>query len=124
MRWTAASNPDLIFYSQLLWGGAMEQIWKRLFQGELGDPPRLLAAPCCSEFLVSRSAITAHPLSFYIRLRDWLVQTELQGYAYPFLLQRREIGMQCSTTVQPMYPSFVSLLLSFLMNVAYDPAFP
>lgn len=57
----------------------LQQVWKRLFQDRLGEPPKLLSAPCCSEFLVSRSAIRTHPKEFYVHLRDWLLQTQLSG---------------------------------------------
>jgi hypothetical protein len=55
------------------------QNWKMLFQQELGDAPPLLTGPCCAEFMVSRERILRHPLSFYTRLRDWIVEVEIDG---------------------------------------------
>ena len=48
-----------------------------MFAGELGDMPSLIKAPCCSEFVVSRDRILSRALSFYVRLRDWIISTEI-----------------------------------------------
>ena len=41
-------------------------------------PPRL-AAPCCAQFAASRAAITARPREWWVRLRQWLIDTELDS---------------------------------------------
>ena len=56
------------------------QVWDQTFHHELGPPPKELHAPCCAEFVVSDQRILAHPLSFYVHLRDWIVHTELDSY--------------------------------------------
>lgn len=41
-------------------------------------PPRL-AAPCCAQFAASRAAITARPREWWVRLRQWLIDTPLDN---------------------------------------------
>ena len=53
------------------------QAWNQTYLKELGPPPPELHAPCCAEFVVDSARILAHPRSFYISLRDWIVRTEL-----------------------------------------------
>ena len=58
-------------------GRVLFQVWNQTFAAELGPLPNLIQAPCCSEFLVARDRILKHPRSFYIKLRDWIIQTEV-----------------------------------------------
>ncbi|TQV93821.1 hypothetical protein IF1G_07553 [Cordyceps javanica] len=44
------------------------------------EVPRILAGPCCSQFVVARDAVRRHPRAQYRRTRDWLVETELSDY--------------------------------------------
>lgn len=41
-------------------------------------PPRL-AAPCCAQFAASKSAILARPKEWWVRLRQWLIDTPLDN---------------------------------------------
>eukprot|EP00884_Botryococcus_braunii_P008306 jgi/Botrbrau1/17477/Bobra.0054s0064.1 len=58
----------------------LHSVWPQLFQEELGDPPQLLYAPCCAEFMVSKERILLHPRSFYTTLRDWIDEVEIDSY--------------------------------------------
>jgi hypothetical protein len=54
------------------------QVWKSLFPN---DPlPTSLAQPCCSQFALSRSRIQAIPQEEYIRLRSWLLSTNIEDH--------------------------------------------
>jgi len=52
------------------------ELWARYFQKELGDYPlgwpRGYSTPCCSQFVTTRDAIRAHPVSFYKDLHKWM----------------------------------------------------
>lgn len=41
--------------------------------------PRRLAAPCCAQFAASRAAITGRPRDWWVRLRQWLIDTPLDS---------------------------------------------
>lgn len=56
------------------------QVWPELFASELGEVPTDLSAPCCAEFIVNRDRVLAHPKSFYVSMRDWIIETELGRY--------------------------------------------
>jgi hypothetical protein len=53
--------------------------------------PDNLAQPCCSQFALSRERIRAIPQVEYIRIRDWLISTDLQdkisGRLFEYLWQ-------------------------------------
>ena len=48
------------------------QLWREILRHELGPVPKVLHAPCCAQFLVSRERILARPKVFYERLAMWL----------------------------------------------------
>ena len=58
----------------------LPQVWPEVYEAELGELPAELKAPCCAEFMVARERVLAHPRSFYLHLRDWIVETELGRY--------------------------------------------
>ncbi|MCJ1351921.1 MAG: hypothetical protein MMC33_001905 [Icmadophila ericetorum] len=39
--------------------------------------PTKVGVSCCAQFAVSRTAILSHPVTFYTRVREWLLTTEL-----------------------------------------------
>lgn len=41
--------------------------------------PERIAAPCCAQFAVSREAVRRHGLEWWVRLRKWLIETELDN---------------------------------------------
>jgi hypothetical protein len=55
----------------------VKSVWPDLFPG--APLPDNLAQPCCSQFALSRERIHAIPQTEYIRLRDWLLSTDLQN---------------------------------------------
>ncbi|EGX95962.1 hypothetical protein CCM_00616 [Cordyceps militaris CM01] len=60
-----------------------EPYMREAFAANFGPPlevPRILAGPCCSQFVVTREAVRQHPRAQYKRSRDWLVETELSDY--------------------------------------------
>lgn len=44
-----------------------------LLPGNGGGP---IAAPCCAQFIVSRADVLRNELGFYLRARDWIVESE------------------------------------------------
>lgn len=51
--------------------------WHEYFGAHLGPLPRVLAAPCCAEFVASGTVIRQHPKSFYVGALAWLDATQL-----------------------------------------------
>lgn len=49
--------------------------------------PGRLAAPCCAQFAASREAITARPREWWIRLRQWLIDTPLDSMSSGRLME-------------------------------------
>lgn len=49
--------------------------WRALFDND--DVPAQIAAPCCSQFAVSRDQILQRPLSDYKRMYNWVLNTKL-----------------------------------------------
>ncbi|KAK9919029.1 hypothetical protein WJX75_008842 [Coccomyxa subellipsoidea] len=58
----------------------LTEVWDQTFADELGVMPHIIHGPCCAEFIVSRERIEAHPREFYMGLRDWIRDTELDRY--------------------------------------------
>ena len=58
----------------------MTQVWPDVFEAAFGEIPEELHAPCCAEFMVAKERILGHSKSFYVHLRDWIVETELGRY--------------------------------------------
>jgi len=54
------------------------EAWPMIFPGE--TLPEMIAAPCCAQFSVTRDRIRKRPLAFYVRARNWLVETEMNNY--------------------------------------------
>lgn len=59
-----------------------EPYMREAFEANFGPltVPRILAGPCCSQFVVTKEAIRQHPRSQYKRSRDWLVETTWSDY--------------------------------------------
>ncbi|OAA72818.1 hypothetical protein LEL_08602 [Akanthomyces lecanii RCEF 1005] len=60
-----------------------EPYMREAFEANFGPPlevPRILAGPCCSQFVVTKEAVRRHPRSQYQRSRDWLVETGWSDY--------------------------------------------
>lgn len=59
-----------------------EPYMREAFQANFGplEVPRILAGPCCSQFVVTREAVQHHPRSQYERSIDWLVKTSWSDY--------------------------------------------
>ena len=55
---------------------AMIDTWKFMF-GDASTVPSIIAAPCCSQFAVTKNQTLARPKSDYVRFRDWLIETTL-----------------------------------------------
>lgn len=53
----------------------MGAAWSYIFP-EVPVPP-FLAVACCSQFVVSREQILKRPRTFYLRVRQWVVDTKL-----------------------------------------------
>ncbi|KAI0127626.1 hypothetical protein BJ170DRAFT_381067 [Xylariales sp. AK1849] len=49
-------------------------------------PPKI-AAPCCAQFAASRGAIQARTLEWWVRMRQWLIDTPLRSYNSGRLLE-------------------------------------
>lgn len=49
--------------------------WKQLFGNS--NVPDTVAAPCCSQFAVSRDQVLARPLKDYKRMYDWVLNNDL-----------------------------------------------
>ena len=56
----------------------LAQSWNELFPGD--EVPEILAQPCCAQFAVSRERILSIPKDRFIRLRDWVLKTDLTDY--------------------------------------------
>lgn len=50
--------------------------WREMFNTSL--VPEVIAAPCCSQFAVSRDQVLKRPLSDYERFRRWVFDTDLE----------------------------------------------
>jgi hypothetical protein len=59
-----------------VWAG-IDFVWPQLFLDEYGPRPDRLISACCGQFAVSKERIRAHPLSFYRRLYDWILTTNM-----------------------------------------------
>ena len=42
--------------------------------------PKAVGAPCCSQFAVTASAIRKHKKGVYVKIRKWLIDTQLDDY--------------------------------------------
>ena len=51
--------------------------WMRLFGADNSTVPEVVATPCCSQFAVSRKQVLKRPLTEYVWMRQWLLDTEL-----------------------------------------------
>ena len=51
------------------------EAWKAFFNNT--DIPAVIAAPCCSQFAVSREQVWKRPLEDYQQYHRWLMETEL-----------------------------------------------
>lgn len=58
----------------------MAAVWPAIFPNLADQIPEVIAAPCCAQFAVSRDAVLARPLEDYVRVRQWLVDSELSDY--------------------------------------------
>lgn len=65
--------PDLGLTHEL----AMPEALQAMFGMSLLDMPPVLAAPCCSQFAVSRTQVRLRPREDYQRFWQWLVDTRL-----------------------------------------------
>lgn len=55
------------------------EVWKDIFSGTTMDsdqPPQQVGAACCAQFAVSRDQVKKRPLTDYVQVRDWIVDTE------------------------------------------------
>ena len=56
----------------------LAESWAELFPDD--QIPTILAQPCCGQFAVSRERILAIPKERFIRLRDWVLRTDLSSF--------------------------------------------
>lgn len=49
--------------------------WEALFNNS--NVPEVIAAPCCSQFAVSRDQVRMHDLSAYQRFQSWVLDSVL-----------------------------------------------
>lgn len=49
--------------------------WKQVFGND--DVPKIIGAPCCAQFAVSRDQVHKRPLDFYVGALKWLHETPL-----------------------------------------------
>lgn len=52
-------------------------VWDSLFPGV--ELPHVIGVPCCAQFAVSGDRARERPLEDYVRIRDWLVETDLSS---------------------------------------------
>ena len=52
---------------------AIVDAWKQLFGND--DAPKVIGAPCCAQFAVSRNQVHKRPLEFYVGALKWLHET-------------------------------------------------
>ena len=52
-----------------------EDSWKSIFQNS--DVPEVVGSGCCAQFAVSKQRIRARSHGFYVHLRKWLLNTNL-----------------------------------------------
>ena len=55
---------------------ATAETWLYMF-GQNSKVPSVIAAPCCSQFAVSRGQVLTRPKADYLRYRDWIFETTL-----------------------------------------------
>ncbi|KAK9808172.1 hypothetical protein WJX73_005073 [Symbiochloris irregularis] len=81
-NYTIRNSQDIYVGNKDEWADSveLEQVWNQTFAAEMGAIPKELHAPCCAEFIVARKRILAHPLAFYVHLRNWIQHTELDRY--------------------------------------------
>lgn len=53
----------------------MPDAWRALFNNS--NIPEVIAAPCCSQFAVSREQVWRRPVGDYKWFQRWLMETEL-----------------------------------------------
>ena len=53
----------------------LEASWRELFNNS--NVPEVIGVACCGQFAVSRHRILTHGHSYYVHLREWLLQTKL-----------------------------------------------
>lgn len=54
---------------------AFAEAWRAVFDN--AAVPKVVASPCCAQFAVSRAQVRQRPKEFYVRARQWLLDTEL-----------------------------------------------
>ena len=59
---------------------AMSDAWKELFGDDESDVPRIIAAPCCGQFAVSKEQILERRKDEYERYLKWLYDTPLDDF--------------------------------------------
>jgi hypothetical protein len=77
---------------------AFAQAWKELFP-LAGGVPRVLSQPCCAQFALTAERIRVLPLAQYVRLRDWVLTTDLEDsisgrvfeYIYQYIWTGQEV---------------------------------
>jgi len=70
---TQKYNPDDWRY---VFNNAWLEQYARWFPGK--DTPKTVKVPCCAQFAVSRQKIHEHPIEFYTKVRQWLIDTPLE----------------------------------------------
>lgn len=58
--------------------------WKAfLTPAGFGDPPPLMRALCCAQFIITKDKILSNPLSLYVDLYEWLQGKRNKTYPLP-----------------------------------------
>ncbi|KAF1948994.1 hypothetical protein CC80DRAFT_430201, partial [Byssothecium circinans] len=64
---------------------AYASVFRRLFPRD--EVPNLVGAHCSSQFAVSRGRIRSRPKKQYVRIRDWLAQTDLNDQVSAIIME-------------------------------------
>lgn len=77
--------PVILPLHGLITSGKMENIfheaWKNLFEAESGHLQPEIAATCCAQFVVSKSAVHGRSLQFYEAAKEWIMQSSSTDWA-------------------------------------------
>lgn len=107
--WVPSCPAELrpIDHDAVVWGGgahvretedAIASAWPTLFPDT--DLPHTLASPCCAQFAVTRAAMMTRSKDDYIRLRSWLLQTDLDDEVSGRVLEKLWAFLMTGEAVQ------------------------
>ena len=64
------------------------EIYQSLFSVSQDQVPEQIGGVCCAQFTVTRDRIRERPVEDYIRMRDWITETDQSSYAIGWVFEK------------------------------------